>query len=116
VDEVRKEMEGLLEPIIKERPLGKAEVRQLFNIPKAGVIAGSAVTDGVVRRNAHVRVVRDRKVVHTGKIGSLKRLKDDVREVTAPLECGIGIDGFTDLKPGDVIDAYELEEIRQSLE
>jgi translation initiation factor IF-2 len=116
VDEVRKEMENLLEPIIKERPLGKAEVRQLFNIPRAGVIAGSAVLDGVIRRNAYVRVLRERKVVHSGKVASLKRLKDDVREVAAPLECGIGLDGFSDLKPGDQIDAYELEEIRQSLE
>ena len=116
VDEVRKEMENLLEPIIKEKPLGKAEVRQLFNIPKAGVIAGSAVTEGLVKRMAHVRVLRDRKVIHTGKIGSLKRLKDDVREVAAGFECGIGIDGFGDFKPGDVIDAYELEEIRQSLD
>ena len=115
VDEVRKEMENLLEPIIKERPLGKAEVRQLFSIPRAGTIAGSAVTDGLVRRGAYVRVLRERKVVHTGKVTSLRRLKDDVREVAAPLECGIGLD-FPDVKPGDLIDAYELEEIRQSLE
>ena len=115
VDEVRKEMENLLEPIIKERPLGKAEVRQLFSIPRAGTIAGSAVTEGLVRRGAHVRVLRERKVVHSGKVTSLRRLKDDVREVAAPLECGIGLD-FADVKPGDIIDAYELEEIRQSLE
>ena len=116
VDAVREEMVGLLDPIIKEKPLGKAEVRQVFNITRVGVIAGSAVTDGVIRRNAHCRVLRDRKVVHTGKIGSLKRLKDDVREVAAGLECGIGVDGFTEFKPGDVIDAYELEEIRPSLD
>jgi translation initiation factor IF-2 len=116
VDEVRKEMENLLEPIIKEKPLGKAEVRQIFNIPRAGVIAGSAVTEGVVKRGANVRVLRERKVVHTGKIVSLKRLKDDVREVAAGLECGIGVENFPDMKAGDVIDAYELESIRQSLE
>jgi translation initiation factor IF-2 len=116
VDKVREEMAGLLEPIIKEKPLGKAEVRALFNIPKIGAIAGSAVTDGVVRRSAHVRVMRDRKVVHTGKIGSLKRLKDDVREVASPLECGIGIDGFSDVRPGDLLEVYELEEIRPSLD
>jgi translation initiation factor IF-2 len=116
VDEVRKEMENLLEPIIKEKPLGKAEVRQLFNIPKkAGVIAGSAVTEGMVKRGAHIRVVRERKVVYSGKIVSLRRLKDDVREVVSPLECGIGLE-FNDVKAGDIIDAYELEEIRQSLE
>jgi translation initiation factor IF-2 len=116
VDEVRKEMENLLEPIIKEKPLGKAEVRQLFNIPKAGVIAGSSVTEGVIKRTAHVRILRERKVVFTGRIASLKRLKDDVREVQAGFECGIGIENFGDLKPGDTIDAYELEEIRPSLE
>ena len=116
VDEVRKEMENLLEPIIKEKPLGKAEVRQIFNIPRAGVIAGSAVTEGLVRRGAHVRVLRDRKVVHAGKVGSLKRLKDDVREVAAPLECGIGVENFGDVRAGDLIDVYELEEIRQSLD
>jgi len=116
VDEVRKEMENLLEPIIKEKPLGKAEVRQLFTIPKkTGIIAGSAVTEGLVRRGAQVRVQRDRKVVYSGKIVSLRRVKDDVKEVAAGLECGIGLD-FADVKVGDVIDAYELEEIRQSLE
>jgi translation initiation factor IF-2 len=116
VDEVRKEMENLLEPIIKEKPLGKAEVRQLFTIPKkSGVIAGSAVTEGVVKRGAYVRVVRERKVVYSGRIASLRRVKDDVKEVAAGLECGIGLD-FGDVKVGDVIDAHELEEIRQSLE
>ncbi|BDG08319.1 translation initiation factor IF-2 [Anaeromyxobacter paludicola] len=116
VDAIRTEMEDLLEPIIKEKPLGKAEVRQLFSIPKAGTIAGSAVTEGVIKRSAHVRIVRERKVVFQGKIATLRRFKDDVKEVAQGFECGIGIEGFTDLKPGDVVDAYELEQIRQSLE
>ena len=116
VDRIREEMAALLEPIIKEKPLGKAEVRALFNIPKIGAIAGSAVTEGMVRRAAHVRVLRDKKVLHTGKLSSLKRLKDDVREVAAPLECGIGVDGYTDVKPGDLLEVFELEEIRQSLD
>jgi translation initiation factor IF-2 len=116
VDKIREEMAGLLEPIIKEKPLGKAEVRALFNIPKIGAIAGSAVTEGVVKRGAHVRVLRDRKVIHSGKIGSLKRLKDDVREVQAGFECGIGVEGYADVKPGDILEAYELEEIRPSLD
>ena len=116
VDAVREEMVGLLEPIIKEKPLGKAEVRQVFNISKVGVIAGCAVTEGVIKRTAHCRVMRDKKVAHSGKIASLKRIKDDVREVQAGFECGIGIDGYTDFKPGDVIDAFELEEIRPSLD
>jgi translation initiation factor IF-2 len=116
VDKIREEMANLLEPIIKEKPLGKAEVRALFNIPKIGAIAGSAVTEGVVKRGALVRVTRERKVVHSGKVSSLKRLKDDVREVAAPLECGIGVEGYTDVKPGDVLEAFELEEIRPSLD
>jgi len=116
VDTIREEMASLLEPIIKEKPLGKAEVRALFNIPKIGAIAGSAVTEGVVRRGASVRVLRDRKVLHSGRISSLKRLKDDVREVAAGFECGIGVEGFSDVQPGDLIEAYELEEIRPSLD
>ncbi len=116
VDTIREEMASLLEPIIREKPLGKAEVRALFNIPKIGAIAGSAVTEGVIKRAAQVRVMRDRKVLHTGKIGSLKRLKDDVREVAAGFECGIGVEGFGDVKPGDVLEVFELEEIRPSLD
>jgi translation initiation factor IF-2 len=115
-DDIRKVMEGLLEPIIKEKPLGRAEVRQLFNVPKIGVVAGSSVIDGVIRRTAHARVLRDKKPVFSGKIASLKRLKDDVREVQQGFECGIGVENFGDIKPGDIIEAFELEEIRQSLE
>jgi translation initiation factor IF-2 len=116
VDKIREEMATLLPPIIKEKPLGKAEVRQVFNITRVGTIAGSAITEGVIRRNTHGRVMRDRKPVHTGKIVSLKRLKDDVREVAAPLECGIGLESFSDFKAGDVLECFELEEIRQSID
>jgi translation initiation factor IF-2 len=116
VDKVREEMAGLLEPIVKEKPLGKAEVRALFNIPRIGVIAGCGVTEGVVKRTGHVRVLRDRKVIHTGKLSSLKRVKEDVREVATGYECGIGIEGFGDVKPGDVLEVFELEEIRPSLD
>jgi translation initiation factor IF-2 len=115
-DTIREEMVALLDPIIKEKPLGKAEVRAIFNIPRAGTIAGSSVTEGVIKRGAHVRVLRDRKVVHTGKIASLRRIKDDVKEVQAGFECGIGIENYTDFKVGDVFDAYELEETRPSLD
>jgi translation initiation factor IF-2 len=107
---------GLLDPIIKEKPLGKAEVRAVFNIPRAGTIAGSAVTEGVIKRGAHVRVLRERKVVHAGKIGSLRRIKDDVKEVQSGFECGIGVENFSDFKVGDLFDAYELEETRPSLD
>jgi translation initiation factor IF-2 len=116
IDKVREEMASLLEPIIKEKPLGKVEVRQIFNIPKLGAIAGSAVTEGVVKRTGTARVFRDRKVIHTGKIASLRRLKDDVREVQSGYECGIAVEGYTDVKPGDQIEVFELEEIRPSLD
>ena len=115
-DTIREEMVGLLEPIISEKPLGKAEVRAIFNIPRAGTIAGSSVTEGLIRRGAHVRVLRERKVVHAGKIASLRRVKDDVKEVQAGFECGIGVENFSDFKVGDVFDAYELEETRPSLD
>ncbi|MCX5729925.1 MAG: translation initiation factor IF-2 [Deltaproteobacteria bacterium] len=115
-DTIREEMVGLLDPIIKEKPLGKAEVRAVFNIPRAGTIAGSAVTEGVIKRGAQVRVLRERKVVHSGKIASLRRIKDDVKEVQSGFECGIGIENFADFKVGDVFDAYELEETRPSLD
>ena len=116
VDKVREEMASLLEPIVKEKPLGKAEVRQVFDISRVGVIAGCGVSEGVIKRAGHVRVLRDRKVVHAGRLSSLKRVKDDVREVQAGLECGIGVEGFSDFKPGDVLEVFELEEIRQSLD
>jgi translation initiation factor IF-2 len=116
VDKIREEMTGLLDPIVKEKPLGKAEVRAVFTIPRVGVIAGCAVTEGVVKRAGHVRVLRDRKVLHGGRISSLRRVKDDVREVAAGLECGIGIEGFADVKVGDTLEVYELEEIRPSLD
>jgi translation initiation factor IF-2 len=116
VDKVREEMASLLEPIVKEKPLGKAEVRQVFDISRVGVIAGCGVSEGVVKRAGHVRVLRDRKVVHAGRLSSLKRVKDDVREVQAGVECGIGVEGFSDFKPGDVLEVFELEEIRQSLD
>jgi translation initiation factor IF-2 len=115
-DAIREEMVGLLEPIVSEKPIGKAEVRAVFNIPRAGTVAGSAVTEGVIKRGALVRILRERKVVHTGKVSSLRRVKDDVREVQAGFECGIGVEGYSDFKVGDVFDAYELEETRPSLD
>ena len=103
-------MAGLLPPTESEVVLGSAEVRETFTIPKVGTIAGSYVTDGRVRRNAKCRLVRDGVQVFEGQIGSLKRLKDHTREVQSGFECGIGIEGFNDVKVGDVIEAYEIEE------
>jgi translation initiation factor IF-2 len=115
IDGVRAAMEDLLEPIRTERKLGRAEVRNLFNVPKLGTIAGSAVIEGTIKRSAFIRLLRENKQVYTGKLASLKRFKDDVREVAQGFECGIGIENYSDLKAGDIIEAYEIEETRQSL-
>jgi translation initiation factor IF-2 len=115
LDEVKLAMEGLLEAIIKEKVIGHAKVLQVFNVPKLGAIAGSSVSDGKVVRTAMVRLMRDQKPIFSGKIASLKRFKDDVKEVDKGFECGIGIENFADFQPGDVIEAYELETIRPSL-
>jgi translation initiation factor IF-2 len=111
LDDVRSAAEGLLAPTIKERVLGHAEVRQLFSVPKMGTIAGCYVSDGTISRtNTKVRVVRDQVMVYEGKIGSLRRFKDDAREVQQGYECGIGVENFNDIKLGDVLEAYVLEE------
>jgi len=110
LDEVRAAMAGLLPPISKEVVLGQAEVRKTFAIPKAGTVAGCYVTDGLMRRGAHARLVRDGVQTYDGRFASLKRFKDDVREVQTGFECGIALDGFNDVKVGDVIEAYEIQE------
>jgi translation initiation factor IF-2 len=115
IDGVRKAMEDLLEPIRTERKLGRAEVRNTFNVPKLGTIAGAAVLDGVMKRGAFVRLLRDSKQLFSGRMASLRRFKDDVKEVAQGFECGIGIENYNDLKPGDIIEAYEIEETRPSL-
>ena len=115
IDGVRKAMEDLLEPIRTERKLGRAEVRNTFNVPKLGTIAGAAVLDGVMKRGAFVRLLRDSKQLFSGRMASLRRFKDDVKEVSQGFECGIGIENYNDLKPGDIIEAYEIEETRPSL-
>jgi translation initiation factor IF-2 len=106
----------LLEPTLKERVLGRAEVRQVFTVSKAGTIAGSYVIDGMITRaSAGVRVIRDNVVVYQGKLGSLRRFKDDVREVQQGYECGIGVENFSDIKTGDVIEAYAIDKIAAKL-
>jgi translation initiation factor IF-2 len=110
IDEVRKAMAGLLPPTVKEVVLGQAEVRQTFNIPRVGTVAGCLVTEGFIRRNANSRLIRDGVQIHQGRFASLKRFKEDVREVQQGFECGIGIEGFNDVKVGDVIEAFEHEE------
>ncbi len=115
VDDVKALMLGQLKPTFIEKPLGKAEVRMVFNITKTGVVAGCMVTDGLVRRNARARLRRDNAVKWEGKLGSLRRIKDDVKEVTQGFECGIALDNTPDIKAGDIIEVYELEEVAARL-
>ncbi len=116
MEDMKKAMEGLLEPTIREVRLGSAEVRDTFKISKVGTIAGSYVLDGRVNRSAHVRLLRDNVVIHTGRVSSLKRFKDDATEVKSGMECGIGIAGYNDVKPGDVIEFFTTEKVRETLE
>jgi translation initiation factor IF-2 len=115
VSDVQKAMEGLLQPTFKEKILGRAEVRATFNIPRVGTVAGSYVVDGNMGRGGRIRLIRDDVVIHDGKISSLKRFKEDVRDVQQGYECGIGIENFKDVKEGDIIEAYEYEEVSPSL-
>ncbi|HEX6985459.1 MAG TPA: translation initiation factor IF-2, partial [Planctomycetaceae bacterium] len=116
VNDVRAAMEGLLAPTLKEVVLGRAEVRQTFSVPKVGTVAGCFVQDGVIRRGARVRLLRDSVQVWEGNLASLKRFKDDVREVAAGYECGIGLENFNDIKVGDVIECFTVEEVATTLE
>jgi translation initiation factor IF-2 len=115
IDTVEKAMAGKLEPIRHERIQGHAEVRETFSVPKVGVIAGSAVTDGKITRSSLVRVVRDGIVLFTGRISSLKRFKDDAKEVSHGYECGIGVENFNNLKPGDILESFYIEEVAATL-
>jgi translation initiation factor IF-2 len=116
LDDVKKAMAGLLAPVKREKALGKAEVRQTFTIPKIGTIAGSFVLEGTIKRNSQMRLVRDSVQIYVGKLTSLRRFKDDVREVVQGYECGIGLENYNDIKVGDIIEAYEIEEIAPTLQ
>src|ERR671922_390932 len=113
-EEIEQALVGMLRPVTTEETLGEAEVRQLFRVSRLGTIAGSYVTSGVVRRNAQVRVVRDGTVIHETSIAQLKRFKDDVREVEEGFECGILLQGFNDVKEGDVLEVYETKEVERT--
>ncbi|MCK4512875.1 translation initiation factor IF-2, partial [bacterium] len=115
VEDIKAAMEGMLEPERREVVAGRAEVRETFKVPNRGVIAGCYVLSGVVKRNAKSRVIRDEMVLYEGKIDSLKRFKDDVREVQTGFECGIGMSGFDDLTQGDLIEIYDIQEIARKL-
>ena len=108
-------MTGLLDPKFQEVFQGRAEVRSTFKVPKAGVIAGCMVVDGVIPRTANVRLLRDNRVILEGKIGSLRHFKNDVAEVRQGFECGIGIEKFQDIKVGDVIEAFKVEQLEPAM-
>jgi translation initiation factor IF-2 len=114
VDDVKGAMEGLLPATLVEKVIGKAELRQLFKI-KGVVVAGSMITQGVVKRSANIRVIRDNVVLHDGKLDQLKRFKEDVKEVAEGYECGISIQNFSELKELDILECYEVEEVKQRL-
>ena len=113
IEDVEKAMKGLLAPEYKENLLGHAQVRNVFKITGAGTIAGSYVTDGKVQRNASVRLLRDNVVIFEGKLSSLRRFKDDVKEVAAGYECGIGLENYNDIKENDVVECFVMEEIER---
>ena len=115
IDDVRNALAGMLKPEERETELGRAEVRALFRVPRVGVIAGCYVLDGQIVRNARARVVRDGVIAYDGRVGSLRRFKDDVREVAEGFECGIGIENFNDVKEGDIIEVYEVREVAREL-
>jgi translation initiation factor IF-2 len=116
VDDIKAAMSGMLSPEIKEVYLGQADVQQTFSVPKVGTVAGCMVSDGKIKRNAGARLLRDGVVVYTGRIASLKRFKEDAREVTKGYECGIGLENFNDIKVGDVIEAFEQVEEARTIE
>jgi len=115
VDDVKKAMSGLLAPTLRETTLGNALILEIFTVSKVGKIAGCRITDGKVERGAHVRLIRDNVVVHEGKLSQLKHFKDDVREVHAGQECGMAIENYQDMRPGDTIECYRVETVQRSL-
>jgi translation initiation factor IF-2 len=115
IQDIRMAMAGLLEPEYVENVIGRADIKEVFHIPKVGAVAGCYVTDGRLERNGHVRLLRDEVVIFDGRISSLRRFKEDVKEVNSGYECGVGLDHFQDLKPGDVFEAYEIEEVKAEL-
>ncbi|MFH1238898.1 MAG: translation initiation factor IF-2 [bacterium] len=116
IDSIKQALEGLLEPTYKEVSMGRAEVREVFKIPKGGTIAGSFVTEGKILRNASARITRDNVIVYEGKISSLRRFKEDVKEVGSNYECGIFMENFNDIKKGDIIEVYDMEKVARKLE
>ena len=114
-DDIKKALEGMLSPELKEKILGYAEIRNVFNITGVGKVAGCMVTEGLVKRGAKVRLLRDNVVIHDGALGQLKRFKDDVKEVKDGYECGMSFENYNDIQVGDFIECYEIESIAAKL-
>jgi translation initiation factor IF-2 len=115
VDEVKAAMSGMLAPEQREEVIGQVEIRQIFRVPKIGNVAGCMVTDGVVRRGARVRLLRENTVIWTGDLDTLKRFKDDVREVREGFECGLSLKNYDDIREGDQLEVFEIREVARTL-
>ncbi|TET93980.1 MAG: translation initiation factor IF-2 [Desulfobacteraceae bacterium] len=115
IEDIKSAMAGLLEPVYKENIIGRADIKQIFHVSKVGTVAGCYVTDGKIERAANVRLLRDDVVIFDGNISSLKRFKDDVKDVSSGFECGVGLENYNDIKPGDVLEFYTLEEMKVEL-
>ena len=115
VDDVKAALSGLLAPEQREQVLGLVQIRQIFRVPKVGAVAGCMVVDGVVKRTASARLLRDNVVIWTGELDSLKRFKDDVKEVKAGFECGLSLKGYDDIKEGDQLEIFEVQEVARTL-
>ena len=115
IDDVRSALSGMLSPTLRERFLGNASIREVFNITRVGKVAGCMVTEGIVRRGAKVRLLRDNVVIHEGALKTLKRFKDEVREVREGYECGMAFENYENIQVGDVIECFEMEEVARTL-
>ena len=115
IDDMKQALSGMLSPTLRERFLGNAEIRQVFNITKVGKVAGCMVTEGLVKRGAKVRLLRDSVVIHEGSLKTLKRFKDEVREVKQGFECGMAFENYDDIRENDIIECFEMEEVARAL-
>ncbi|MFR9645454.1 MAG: translation initiation factor IF-2, partial [Rikenellaceae bacterium] len=113
INDIKDAIEGMLEPIMKEEIVCSVEVLEVFKISKVGSVAGCLVREGKITRSTPIRIIRDGIVIHTGKLGSLKRYKDDVKEVVSGFDCGLNIDSFNDIKVGDIVEGYEQVEVKR---
>ena len=115
VEDIRTAMEGMLAPDLKEVVVGSVEIRETFKVPKIGLVAGCMVTTGKIKRNCSVHLLREGIQIHTGKINTLRRFKDDAKEVVEGFECGVGLENFTDVQIGDTLEVYEIIKIAKKL-